>query len=173
MVAIDAAFVQKTRLTEQVPLAINILFRNGVRDAVVGNLPESAALATVDIFACWHPSASTFCFGRRCKDRCPMTARSNELSAPRSGPFTALRNSMSRDEFFAGLYILGCANGLGVGILQAANSGDWTGGLRNVSVIVWFACIAGVSLLLCDKDDKIRLADVPVAVVFLASSLFR
>jgi hypothetical protein len=97
-----------------------------------------------------------------------MTATSNELSAPRSGPFTALRNSMSRNEFFAGLYILGCANGLGVGILQAANSGDWTGGLRNVSVIVWFACIAGVSLLLCDKDDKIRLADVPVAVVFLA-----
>ena len=96
-----------------------------------------------------------------------VTATSTELIASSRGVLAALRKSIPRDEFFAGLYILGCANGLGVGIIQAANSGDWTGGLRNVSVIVWFACIAGVSLLLRDKNDEIRLADVPVALVFL------
>jgi hypothetical protein len=42
---------KKYRLTEQGTSGpVNILFRNGVRDAVVGNLPKSAALATVDIF---------------------------------------------------------------------------------------------------------------------------
>ena len=41
-----------------------------------------------------------------------VTATTNELTAPRRGLVAALRHSMSRNEFFAGLYILGCANGL-------------------------------------------------------------
>src|SRR5262249_24986300 len=91
-----------------------------------------------------------------------------ELSPRRAGLLAALQNAIPRDEFFAGLYILGCANGLGVGILRALNSGDWTGGARNISVIVLFACFAGISLLFNDKSDRLRWPDIAVAVVFLA-----
>lgn len=90
---------------------------------------------------------------------------------PSRGLVAALRATVTRNELFAGLYILGCLNGLGGGIIQAASSGDWTIGIRNVSVIVWFAFFAGVSLLLGDKGEKseaVRLADVPVALIFLA-----
>ena len=41
-----------------------------------------------------------------------MTASVNELRAPSRGPLAALRHSISRNEFLAGLYILGFANGL-------------------------------------------------------------
>jgi len=39
-----------------------------------------------------------------------VTAHSSEPTA--SGVFTAVQRSVSRNEFFAGLYILACANGL-------------------------------------------------------------
>ena len=75
---------------------------------------------------------------------------------------------MSRGDFFAGLYILGCANGLAGGIIQSARSGDWVGGFANISVIVLFACFAGVTLLLRDnRTELIRAPDFAVAAVFL------
>ena len=56
-----------------------------------------------------------------------MTATTNELTAPRRGLVAALRDSISRNEFFAGLYILGCANGLLGRILLGFNSDGWIG----------------------------------------------
>src|SRR3954468_6325174 len=82
----------------------------------------------------------------------------------------SLGRALTRNEFFAGLYILGCLNGLGGGIIQAASSGDWTNGIRNISVIVWLAFIAGVSLLLGDRSDTakpIKSMDIGVALLFL------
>jgi hypothetical protein len=96
----------------------------------------------------------------------------NEVVIPRLGPFSALRRSLPRDELFAGLYIVGCANGLGLNVVRSLISGDWTGGLQNISVIVLFACFAGVSLLLRDKSDEIRATDVAFAVVFLGLIVF-
>jgi hypothetical protein len=95
------------------------------------------------------------------------TSSNHLLVPPRPGLLAALRNSLSRDEFFAGLYILGCANGLGTNIIRAVNAGDWTGGTQNISVIVLFACLAGISLLLRDKNEEIRAADLLVAAAFL------
>ena len=100
-----------------------------------------------------------------------MTATSEQLVGPGRGRLEALRSSISRDEFFAGLYILGCANGLLGRVIQSLNNAEsWTGvviGL-DVNVIVLFACFAGVSLLLGDERDQVRSADVGVALVFLA-----
>ena len=100
-----------------------------------------------------------------------MTTIVEERTPAARGLTASLGRALTRNEFFAGLYILGCANGLGGGMIQAAMSGDWSVGTRNVSVIVWFAFIAGVSLLLgqrSDKDDTVRSVDLLVALVFLA-----
>src|SRR2546421_7224295 len=93
---------------------------------------------------------------------------SHELITSRRGLLATLRSSLPRDQFFAGLYILGCANGLGSAIIRSLQSGDWTGGLQNISAIVLLACLAGVVLLLRDRRDEIiGITDLVVAVPFL------
>jgi len=75
---------------------------------------------------------------------------------------------MPRDEFFAGLYILGCANGLLGRVLLTLNRDGWTGLLDvDVSVIVLFACFAGISLMLQENRDEIRPSDLAVGGIFL------
>jgi hypothetical protein len=97
-----------------------------------------------------------------------VTATLNEMTLPSRGLLATLRHSISRDEFFAGLYILGCANGLLGRILLILNRDGWTGILElDISVIVLFACFAGISLLLQEGRDEIRSADLAVGGVFL------
>jgi hypothetical protein len=96
-----------------------------------------------------------------------VTANSHELTSPSRGLLSALRRSIPRDEFFAGLYILGCANGFLIRIIQDWDSDGWTGVVLGANAIALFACLAGVSSMLCDKQDKIRSADLAVAVLFL------
>lgn len=77
----------------------------------------------------------------------------------------ALRGSMPRNEFFAGLCILACANGLGSLIIQSVNQLGWAGALLSsfgISAIVFIACAAGVSFILRDSTDEIRSADLAV-----------
>ncbi len=97
-----------------------------------------------------------------------MTASSDIRSGPTNGLLAALRRSMPRDEFFAGLYILGCANGIGgVVIIALHNGDDWLSTILSISAVVVFACFAGISLLLRDKTDEIRVPDLAVGAVFL------
>jgi hypothetical protein len=97
-----------------------------------------------------------------------VTAVSHEMTVPSRGFVAALRHSISRDEFFAGLSILGCANGLLGRVLLTLNSDGWTGLLDvDISVIVLFACFAGISILLQEDRDEIRSADLAVGGVFL------
>jgi hypothetical protein len=97
-----------------------------------------------------------------------LTAYSTELIAPSRGFLAALWRSISRGEFFAGLYILGCANGLLGRVLLSLNRDGWTGLLEvDVSVIVLFACFAGISTLLQDGRDEIRPADLAVGGIAL------
>jgi len=87
------------------------------------------------------------------------------------GFLTALQHSMSRDEFFAGLYILGCANGIGLRAIKTVNEFGWIDAFLltfQVSGIVWIACIAGISLILLDKSDEIRVADLIFGAAYLA-----
>jgi hypothetical protein len=97
-----------------------------------------------------------------------VTATSSELTLRGPGPLAALRHAISRDQFFAGLYILGCANGLLGRILLTLNRDGWTGLLDvDISVIVLFACFAGISVLLQGDGDEIRSADLAVGGVFV------
>jgi hypothetical protein len=97
-----------------------------------------------------------------------VTATVTELTGPKRGLLEIVRLAVPRNEFFAGLYILGCANGLGGNIIRALSGGDWTGGIGEISAIVWFACFAGISLLLRDKKEEVTSADLAVGLVFLA-----
>jgi len=98
-----------------------------------------------------------------------VTATTTELTAPRRGLVAALQHSLPRNELFAGLYIVGCANGLLGRMIQSLHFDGWTGAILavDINVIVLFAAFAGVSALLGEKKDDIRAADFAVAVIFL------
>jgi exosortase/archaeosortase family protein len=98
-----------------------------------------------------------------------VTTSSNELSAQAHGPLAVLRTSTTRDELFAGLCILACANGLWGRVIMAVREGGWLGVVFNldISVIVVFACVATVLLLLLDKSGEIRSADLAVTLALI------
>jgi hypothetical protein len=81
----------------------------------------------------------------------------------------ALRTSLTRNQFFAGLYILGCANGLLGRIVQSINFDNWTGAVIGIdlNVVVLFACFAGLSAMLSEDRETIRSTDLAVAAAFL------
>jgi hypothetical protein len=101
---------------------------------------------------------------------------SSGVGAPQRRLIEALRISIRRDEFFAGLYILGCANGLLGRFIQSTTVDGWIGAALGIDInaIVLFAAFAGISTLLvghsesADLKDKVRPKDLAVAAVFLA-----
>ena len=83
---------------------------------------------------------------------------------------TIRASGLTRGELFAGLYILGCANGLAAKMILSVHRLGWMDaavGTFDVSVIVVVACFAGISLVLADKTGGIHLADLAVAMVLL------
>jgi exosortase/archaeosortase family protein len=98
-----------------------------------------------------------------------VTTSSNGLSAQTRGPLAVLQKSTTRDELFAGLCILACANGLWGRVIIAVREAGWWGGLfsLDISAIVLFACVGGVWLMLRDKSGEIRAADLAVTVVLI------
>jgi len=76
---------------------------------------------------------------------------------------------MTRNEFFALLYIVGCANGLlGRAILYFQFS-DWEGAVSGIDInaIVLLAAFAGISLVAAKDQETVRPLDFVVAGVFL------
>jgi len=79
----------------------------------------------------------------------------------------------TRGELFAGVYILGCANGLAAKMILSVHRLGWVDaavGTFDVSAIVVVACFAGISLVLPDKTGGIHLADLAVAMVLLLAA---
>jgi hypothetical protein len=88
----------------------------------------------------------------------------------RRGFWQTFIGSMPRDEFFAGLYILGCANGIGLRVIKSISEMGWADASLvtfEVSGIVWLACLAGISLLLQDKTGKLTRLDLLFGAGFL------
>jgi hypothetical protein len=76
----------------------------------------------------------------------------------------------TRGEMFAGLYILGCANGLAAKMILSVHRLGWADaavGTFDISAIVVVACVTGISLVLADKTGGVRLADLAVAMAVL------
>src|SRR6267154_208735 len=100
-----------------------------------------------------------------------VTAPSQQQAFSGLRGVAALGRSLSRKEFFAGLYILACANGLLGRAIQSITFDSWMGALSGVdiNVIVIFACFAGISVMLSsDRRDELRVLDLVVAIAFLA-----
>jgi exosortase/archaeosortase family protein len=97
-----------------------------------------------------------------------VTEISAELSAPTSGVLAVLRRAMPREELFAGLYILGIINGFGGLMIQSINLNGWSASVfERISAIELLACLLGVSLLLRDRKEEVRILDLTFAAIFL------
>lgn len=89
----------------------------------------------------------------------PVTAAADTKAVP-----------LSRGELFAGLFLLGCANGLFGRAIQSVHRLGWMDAAAStfdISVIVLGACFAGLSLLSSDRTGNVRSADLAVAAAVL------
>jgi len=78
--------------------------------------------------------------------------------------------SVFRNDFFGGLYILACANGLGAQVIQSVNKLGCALAVFNtfeISVIVWIACLVGVLFILGDREEIICSCDIAVGAGIL------
>jgi hypothetical protein len=96
-----------------------------------------------------------------------VTIDSTERTRSRHrGLSSRLCGLISRNEFFAALFILGCVNGLSSRIVAAVHSLGWIDAVLStfgISVIIWIASFAGIRLVLQEKTDDIRSVDFVVA----------
>jgi exosortase/archaeosortase family protein len=81
---------------------------------------------------------------------------------------------LPRGELFAGLFILGCVNGLAGRIIQSIDQVGLANAVLdtfNISVIVFVACFAGISLVsgeqVGEQVDEIQSADIAVSALLL------
>ena len=91
-------------------------------------------------------------------------------SAPNLSLSRQLSGLMSRDEFFATLFILGCLNGLGSHVVASVRVVGWTDALLSsfgISAIVWIACFGGVRLILRERMGIIRPLDLILGLALL------
>lgn len=77
---------------------------------------------------------------------------------------------LSRGELFGGLFTLGCVSGLASRIIQSGDRLGWTNALFvgfEISVIVWVACAAGISLVLQDRATGVRPSELAIGATFV------
>ncbi len=81
------------------------------------------------------------------------------------------RNSIDRNELFAGLFFLGCANGIAVRAIATVRDIGWLNaviGMFDVSAIVLAACASGLWLMKCRAGPSVTPIDLVMGVVALA-----
>src|SRR5262245_52228244 len=77
--------------------------------------------------------------------------------------------AIPRNDFFAILYVVGCANGLLGRLIQSVQFSDWEGALAgaDINVIILLACFAGISLISAKTPERVQPLDLLVAFLFL------
>jgi hypothetical protein len=78
---------------------------------------------------------------------------------------------MGRDEFFAGLFFLGCANGIAVRAIATVHRVGWLDaviGMFDVSAIVLAACASGLWLMICRREQSVTPIDLVIGAAALA-----
>ena len=83
--------------------------------------------------------------------------------------FSAVCEAIPRNDFFAILYLVGCANGQLGRLIQSFRFSDWEGALScaEINVVMLFACFAGISLVSAKTSEHLQPLDLVVAFVFL------
>lgn len=83
----------------------------------------------------------------------------------------AWRNSIDRNEFFAALFFLCCANGIASSAIASINRIGWFDSVLvtfDVSAIVLAACATGLWLTACRRGQPVAPLDLSVAMIVLA-----
>ncbi len=83
----------------------------------------------------------------------------------------AVRSSIDRNEFFAGLFFLGCANGIAARAIGVVHREGWLGaviGMFDVSAIMLAACASGLWLMMRRRERSVTPIDLVVGAVALA-----
>ena len=77
--------------------------------------------------------------------------------------------AIPRHDFFAILFIVGCANGILGRLVQSFQFSDWEGALAgaDINVIILLACFAGISLVCAKSSEGVQPHDLVVGLVFL------
>jgi hypothetical protein len=87
-------------------------------------------------------------------------------------PLLRITNQLDRGEYFAGLFILGCASGFATRIIQSIGEIGWADALFRtfgISIIVLVSCVAGISLVFRDHTHGIRPSEMAVGAAFIIS----
>jgi hypothetical protein len=82
----------------------------------------------------------------------------------------ARRNWIDRNEFFARLFFLGCANGVTARAVAVVHREGWLDaaiGMFDVSAIVLAACASGLWFMMRRREQAVTLVDLVVGVVAL------
>lgn len=98
----------------------------------------------------------------------PVAVYLDELTARPS----VLRRAteLTRGEFFAGLFALGCLSGLASRVIQSGRQDGWTIAFFNsfeISIIVWISCACGTTLVLRDRTIGIRSSEFFIGAGFV------
>jgi len=88
---------------------------------------------------------------------------------PKRRIMSAVCEAIPRNEFFAALYILGCANGLLGRMILSFQFSDWEGALSgaDINAIMFLACFAGISLVSAKSHEHLYPRDLGVGLLFL------
>jgi hypothetical protein len=98
-------------------------------------------------------------------------ANSLGSNAAHASEIGATQNSIDRNEFFAGLFFLGCANGVAARAIAAVHGVGWLNaviGTFDVSAIVLAACASGLWLMMWHRGQSVTPIDRIIGVVTLA-----
>jgi hypothetical protein len=86
----------------------------------------------------------------------------HSVGLPVRGSILRATSGLHRGEYFAGLFIVGCASGLTSPIVHSIKEIGWADVLLTtfgISLIVWLSCIAGVFLILRDRTLGVSSLD--------------
>jgi hypothetical protein len=81
-----------------------------------------------------------------------------------------MAGELSRGEYFAGLFIVGCASGLASRIIHLVDEIGWAEAFFktfDISVIVLFSCVAGLALIARDSTKGVRCFDMALGMGFI------
>jgi hypothetical protein len=86
------------------------------------------------------------------------------------GSVSRKARELTLGEFFAGLFVLGCVNGLVPRAIQSVERLGWADALFNtfeISALVWLSCAAGISLVLRDRTVGVGSSELAVGAGFV------
>jgi len=86
------------------------------------------------------------------------------------GSIWRMAGELSRGEYFAGLFIAGCASGLASRIIHSVEEVGWAKAFFrtfDISVIVLFSCVAGLALIAHDCTKGVRSFEIALGTGFV------